>query len=132
MKTKNLILLFFLLYSATIYSQDSLLYKIEGYCGTTKLRDINAIYGEAAFTSKATLFAGTLVRQFVFDYGQYYKKDKDVTIKNEKGDVITFGSIALILNFFDYNGWEFLEKIDEGNSFLLLFKKKNQSTTREN
>ncbi|HMT75799.1 MAG TPA: hypothetical protein PKA77_17125 [Chitinophagaceae bacterium] len=126
MKTKNLIVLFFLLCNATIYSQDSLLYKIEGYCGTTKLRDINSVYGEAAFTNKAAFFAGTLLRQFVFDYGQYYKKDKDVTIKNEKGEVITFGSFALILNFFDYNGWEFLEKIEEGNSYYLIFKKKIQ------
>jgi len=105
-------------------AQDSVNYKIPGYCGQTKLSDINAEYGEAAFSSKAQFFAGTVVKQYIFDYGQIYKKDKEVMVSNEKGEPLTFGSVAAVLNFFDYNGWQYIGKEDVGNVYILLFKKK--------
>jgi|GEM_PF-3833934 len=110
--------------SCLAYGQDSLPYKVEGYCGKTKLRDIEALYGEAAFSNKATILTGTLMKEFVFDYGQKYSKDKEAIVNNAAGEVIRFTSIAQVLNFFDFNGWEFLSSMSHNNSYIILFRKK--------
>lgn len=104
--------------------QDSLLIKTVGYCGNIKLSEIDAEYGEAAFTMKASMLAGTALKQFVFDYGQAYKKDKEALVNNDKGQLIGFNSVAQALNFFYFNGWEFIAKLDNNSTYILLFRKR--------
>jgi hypothetical protein len=113
-----------LLCSLNSFAQDSVSYKVEGYCGKTKLRDIQAVYGEAAFTNKAVVLTGTMIKEFVFDYGQEYKKDKEAMVCNAAGEGLRFTSIAHVLNFFDYNGWEYLKLEPLNNSYIILFRKK--------
>lgn len=121
------ILIALLLLSTVVNGQqDSVYYKNVGYCGTTRLKDIDAPYGEAAFTGRMLALAGTKVKEFVFDYGQHYKKDKDAMIKDGAGNIIYFNSIAHVLNFFDYNGWEYISTVDLSGSYIVLFKRKSK------
>jgi hypothetical protein len=110
---------------SNIFSQETLNYKFEGYCGNIKLRDIDAEYGELAFVNYVAMTLGTGLKRFVFDYGQKYKKDKEILVSNDKGEEITFSSIAMALNFMDYNGWNYVDKLpmDKG-LYILLFRKK--------
>jgi hypothetical protein len=61
---------------------------------------------------------------FVFFYGATIGRGAEV--RDQLGSAIYFYSVADLLNVFDENGWEYLDKLPpEKNEINLLLKKKN-------
>lgn len=104
----------------SVYAQDSI-NTTPGYCGTVKLKDINAAYGEVIPITK---FLGTPTKIFYFDYGQVYKSTSDVMVNAGSTKPLLFNSIAQMINFFDFNGWDYLSTLNFDGNYTFLFKKK--------
>ena len=74
--------------------------KTYGYVGDIRLDSIDAVYAEFRWRS----FRNTLT----FDYGQSEEKQNKMTITDMEGRQLDFelATIAMVLNFFSFNGWE--------------------------
>jgi len=92
-------------------------FKTYGYINKVRLDSIAATY--------ATITIGA--DYFRFDYGQQFKKNKELTVKDRSGHDLTFenNTLAVALNFADYNGWDLIKVYDGTivtSSFLLKKK----------
>jgi hypothetical protein len=74
--------------------------KTYGYVSDVRLDSVDAVYAEFRFRS----FRHTLT----FDYGQSEEKQNNMTLTDREGRQLDFepATIARILNFFSFNGWE--------------------------
>lgn len=97
-------------------------YKTYGYVNGQRLDSIDAKYGQATITIGMTILAGNAIRRFVFEYGQTWKNEREARITDKEGRVLTFHDTAGALNFFDYNGWDFV--LLNLNPYSILLKKK--------
>lgn len=112
-----------LTFGISCFSQEK--YEKIGYCGKTPLKEIKAKYGEIHITTGSMVLAGDMIKKYVFEYGQDYKKDVEARVNDQNGDAIVFSTFAEVMNFFDYNGWEYVDlKFNPQGSHIILFRKK--------
>lgn len=69
------------------------------------------------------------ISNYVFDFGQQLerKKIKNLLLADKEGRQLNFRSIATLLNFLDFNGWELKQVVVQPASYfnyVYLFKKK--------
>jgi hypothetical protein len=95
-----------------------------GYVNGVRLDSINAIYGQAGITAGMTVLAGNYIRRLVFEYGQHWKNESEARITNKEGKAFTFFNTAEALNFFEYNGWNFV--LVNLNPYQILLRKKDK------
>ena len=134
---KQILLLLFVLLSLLSFSQTgeyavyskpaAATVKTHGYIKGVRLDSIDAKYGEVALTTSFSV-EGTYSYGFEFRYGQQWNKSNELKVTDNKGSSLEFekNSIALALNFFDYNGWELVKILDapDFKSVLIVLKKK--------
>jgi hypothetical protein len=94
-----------------------------GYINGLRLDSIDAKYGQAGITAGMQILTGNAIRRLVFEYGQRWKNESEVRITDKEGKVFTFSNTAEALNFFDYNGWDFV--LVNLNPYQILLRKKD-------
>lgn len=90
-------------------------YLVYGYVNGIRLDSINAKYGEFFMWTPGN---------YQFDYGQERNKRNEMTIKVKTGGNLIFEqrSLAAILNFMNFNGWEPAKGLFTSQN--LIFQKK--------
>ncbi|MBY0480661.1 MAG: hypothetical protein K2Q21_04840 [Chitinophagaceae bacterium] len=101
-------------------------YKIHGYSNGIRLDSIPVEYVSFLLPNSLSL---SDISNYVFDFGQQLerKKIKNLLLADKEGRQLNFRSIATLLNFLDFNGWELKQVVVQPASYfnyVYLFKKK--------
>lgn len=100
--------------------------KIHGYSNGVRLDSIPVEYVYFLLPNFISL---SDISSYVFDFGQQVerKKMKNLRLADKEGKQLNFNSIATVLNFLDFNGWELKQMVIQPNPYfnsVYLFKKK--------
>ncbi len=101
-------------------------YKIHGYSNGIRLDSIPVEYVSFLLPNSLSL---SDISNYVFDFGQQLerKKIKNLLLADKEGRQLNFRSIATLLNFLDFNGWELKQVVVQPATYfnyVYLFKKK--------
>src|SRR5215218_10300042 len=88
-------------------------YKLRGFIDGIRLDSLDARYA-TFFTFRGALY---------FDYGQDWIRESSTILKDNKGTDLYFNkdTEGFFLNFFEYNGWEFVNSFSYPNSTKQYF-----------
>jgi hypothetical protein len=108
--------------------------KTYGYVNGIRLDSINSLYAQVELLPTEKILTGAFVKRYAVDYGQKWDKVKEVRLTNKEGLVLTFSSISLTLNLFDYNGWDLVDmfNVDTGKQMIFFKKKQTAASAKSN
>jgi hypothetical protein len=91
-------------------------FKTYGYIDGKRLDSVDVVFAEFNWRSQDYV---------AFDYGQQVSKVKQYAITNAKGVPMIFPShsYAFLLNFFHFNGWEFVQAYGDNLGRVYILKK---------
>jgi hypothetical protein len=91
-------------------------FRTYGYIDGKRLDSVDAVYAEFNWRAQDRV---------TFDYGQQLSRVKQYVITDAKGVPMIFPthSYAFLLNFFHYNGWEFVQAYGDSLGRVYILKK---------
>ena len=91
-------------------------FRTYGYIDGKRLDSLDAVFAEFNWRAQDRV---------VFDYGQQVSRVKQYAITDAKGVPMIFPShsYAFLLNFFHYNGWEFVQAYGDSLGRVYILKK---------
>ena len=104
-------------------AQEAVEWKITGYVNKVKLSDIDAVYIQVEIPSGFQFFSGSAIKTYKVNYGQTNQSSQ--AVRDSSGNKIIFNSTASSMNFFYYNGWEYVETQIAGlPNQIIIFRNK--------
>jgi len=98
-------------------------YHTYGYIDGKRLDSIDAVYADFSLSTQ---------NRVDFDYGQLVSRVKDYALTDAKGTPMQFPahSYSFMLNFFYFNGWDFVQAYGDTSSRTYILKKRGTGDNR--
>ena len=101
-------------------------FQVHGYAYRIRL---DSIPGLSAFCELNGLSGNHTIKKYYFDYGED-DRDNENNVTDSSGNIIYFNSPATLINFLNYNGWQYKETVvlheeNFANRIEMFFSKKS-------